>query len=155
MINYSRRKYEKREIRYNFCYLIGAIAIASYATVNTGFAGEEKNSAEVAVKEFVTALNKGDAVTASKYVIDDRESERGLSTRQYEKIFKEYVEEQEKVNEVTELLDIDKENGKLVANLKIIRDDAEFEILVPLKKENKQWKLFVDGSIVTDISNSK
>nr|WP_236870952.1 hypothetical protein [Brevibacillus laterosporus] len=88
-------------------------------------------------------------------MIDDRESERGLSTRQYEKIFKEYVEEQEKVNEVTELLDIDKENGKLVANLKIIRDDAEFEILVPLKKENKQWKLFVDGSIVTDISNSK
>lgn len=128
--------------------LVAAALIAGGVFVNSTMASQDdEKMATKAVQEYVNGYKNGDIETMLKYVKDTRVTDQAELKDQYE----QYVK-QNKDHTALKFLSVKKMDGeKYIAMIELSSKDFKTTtVTLPVIKENGEWKIFVDGSVVVD-----
>ncbi|PWK14805.1 NTF2-like N-terminal transpeptidase domain-containing protein [Tumebacillus permanentifrigoris] len=131
----------------------GILAVGLSVGGSVYAAKEEQKAATQVAKDYVAAFEKHDTKSMLKYVKDTRAKEATELQAMYEQLIKEndMIHGQMKLDRVESLAD-----GKFQAIFEMKTDlnkKGWAQYPLPMVKEDGEWKVFVDGSLIVDTKN--
>lgn len=132
----------RKTYKYLAATLVAAMVLTGGVIVNASQSkADAQQQAQVVAETYINALKAGDSEKAASLVDDLRYPDEVKKKQAYKRYVK--LTHFEDVNLVSVVAEND-EKANATIHIKT-KEGREFDVTMPVLKENDQWKLFVDG----------